>query len=65
MGATEGSMGSSVVSRADPPAETAKFIANPTTKVFDENDREIAPGSDQIGMIANGASPRWATTRTR
>jgi acyl-CoA synthetase (AMP-forming)/AMP-acid ligase II len=54
MGATEGSMGSSVVSRAAPPGETAKFIANPTTKVFDENDREIAPGSDQIGMIANG-----------
>jgi 3-oxocholest-4-en-26-oate---CoA ligase len=54
MGATEGGMGTAVVSREAPPGETAKFIANPTTKVFDENDREIAPGSDQIGMIANG-----------
>jgi fatty-acyl-CoA synthase len=54
MGATEGGMATAVVSRESPPGETAKFIANPTTKVFDENDKEIAPGSDQIGMIANG-----------
>lgn len=54
MGATEGSMASSVVSRAAPPGETAKFIANPTTNVFDENDQEVEPGSDRIGMIANG-----------
>ncbi len=54
MGATEGGMATAVVSRAAPPGETAKFIANPTTKVFDEHDKEIAPGSDQIGMIANG-----------
>jgi fatty-acyl-CoA synthase len=54
MGATEGSMGTSVVSRALPPGETAKFLANPTTKVFDEDDQEILPGSDKIGMIANG-----------
>ena len=56
MGATEGGMGASVVSRAAPPGETAKFMANPTTKVFDENDQEIAPGSDKIGMIANGGA---------
>ncbi|MFI4976664.1 MAG: acyl-CoA synthetase [Caulobacterales bacterium] len=54
MGATEGAMAASVVTRDAPPGETAKFIANPTTKVFGEDDREIQPGSDEIGMIANG-----------
>jgi fatty-acyl-CoA synthase len=56
MAATEGGMGISVVSRAVPPGETARFVRNPTTKVFDEFDREIEPGSDRIGMIANGAA---------
>jgi fatty-acyl-CoA synthase len=54
MGSTEGSMGSSLVSRALPPGETARFVRNPTTKVFNDRDEEVAPGSDEIGMIANG-----------
>ena len=54
MGSTEGSMGSSVVSRELPPGETARFAKNPTTKVFNERDEEVRPGSDEIGMIANG-----------
>jgi 3-oxocholest-4-en-26-oate---CoA ligase len=54
MGSTEGSMGSSVVSRAMPPGETARFEKNPTTKVFNDRDEEVRPGSDEIGMIANG-----------
>jgi fatty-acyl-CoA synthase len=54
MGSTEGSMGSNVVSRAAPPGETARFERNPTTKVFNDRDEEVAPGSDEIGMIANG-----------
>jgi fatty-acyl-CoA synthase len=54
MGSTEGSMGSSVVSRDAPPGETARFMSNPTTKVFNERDEEVQPGSDEIGMIANG-----------
>jgi acyl-CoA synthetase (AMP-forming)/AMP-acid ligase II len=54
MGSTEGSMGSSVVSRAAPPGETARFTKNPATKVFNERDEEVTPGSDEIGMIANG-----------
>jgi fatty-acyl-CoA synthase len=29
-------------------------MANPTTKVFNERDEEVKPGSDEIGMIANG-----------
>ena len=54
MGSTEGSMGSSIVSRAMPPGDTAKFATNPTTKVFNDRDEEVQPGSDEIGMIANG-----------
>ena len=54
MGSTEGSMGSSTVSRAAPPGETARFEKNPTTKVFNDRDEEVAPGSDEVGMIANG-----------
>ncbi len=54
MGSTEGSMGSSVMSRATPPGETARFMRNPTTKVFNDRDEEVTPGSDEIGMIANG-----------
>lgn len=53
-GSTEGSMGKSVVSRTLPPGETARFQLNETTRVFDENDEEIEPGSDKIGMIGNG-----------
>jgi fatty-acyl-CoA synthase len=54
MGSTEGSMGVSIASRTSAGAQTAKFKANATTKVFDENDREIPPGSDKIGLLANG-----------
>jgi len=54
MGSTEGSMGSSVTSRAAPPGDTARFQKNLTTKVFNDRDEEVVPGSDEIGMIANG-----------
>jgi 3-oxocholest-4-en-26-oate---CoA ligase len=54
MAATEGAMATSVVSRASPPVDTANFARNPLTKVFDDNDREILPGSETIGMIAAG-----------
>ena len=29
-------------------------MSNPTTKVFNDRDEEVQPGSDEIGMIANG-----------
>ena len=56
MSSSEGGMGGSVVSRANPPGETARFTFSPTTKVFDENDQEVLPGSGKIGMIANGGT---------
>ena len=55
MGSTEGGMGSSVVSRANPPGETARFMPNPGVKVFDGLDREVTPGSDETGMVASAA----------
>jgi fatty-acyl-CoA synthase len=54
MGSSEGGMGTAVVSRANPPSETARFAFNLTTRVFDENDEEVVPGSDTTGMIASG-----------
>ena len=53
LGSTEGGMGQSTV-RAGTSAETAKFKLNPTTKVITEDGREVAPGSGEIGLVANG-----------
>ena len=55
MGSSEGSMGMQVSMRGLP-IETAKFSQNPTTKVFTEDDREVQPGSGEVGMVAAGGS---------
>ncbi len=52
MGSSEGSMAQSLTTRANA-AETAQFQLNPTSKVFTSDDSEVAPGSGEIGMIAN------------
>jgi fatty-acyl-CoA synthase len=54
MASSEGVMGFSTVSRATAPGDTARFTRNPTTKVFNDRDEEVQPGSDEVGMIANG-----------
>ena len=54
MGATEGGMATSIVSRAAPPTATALFQKNASTKVFKDDGTEVEPGSDDIGMVANG-----------
>ncbi len=46
-------MGNSISMKGLPPS-TAKFSRNPTTKVFTEDDREVVPGSGEIGMVAAG-----------
>ena len=56
MGSTEGGMGSSVVSRANPPGDTARFMPGAGVKVFDTEGREVTPGSDEIGMIASAGN---------
>jgi fatty-acyl-CoA synthase len=53
LGSTEGGMGQSTV-RAGTNAETAKFKLNPTTKVITDDGREVQPGSNEVGMVANG-----------
>ena len=53
LGSTEGGMGQSTV-RAGMSAETARFKLNPTTKVITEDGREVAPGSGEVGLVANG-----------
>ena len=53
LGSTEGGMGRSLTTR-DNIGETAKFEMMESTKVFDENDQEVAPGSGVVGMIAQG-----------
>jgi len=53
IGSSEGSMGNQVTMRGVP-TETAKFSMNPTTRVFKDDDTEVAPGSDDIGMVAAG-----------
>jgi fatty-acyl-CoA synthase len=55
MGSTEGAMGSQVTTRGNL-GRTAKFAMNPTTKVFTEDGREVAPGSGEAGMVANGGN---------
>lgn len=51
MGSTEGGIGSQTTTR-DSGNDTAVFVPNPATKVFDELDQEIEPGSDKVGMLA-------------
>ena len=44
-------MGGSVTSR-DAPTETASFVLNEGVRVFDEDDREVQPGSGRMGVVA-------------
>jgi fatty-acyl-CoA synthase len=42
------------MNRQTPESETARFEMNETTKVFNDQDEEVEPGSGEIGMVANG-----------
>ncbi|MFZ4721269.1 MAG: AMP-binding protein, partial [Ilumatobacteraceae bacterium] len=55
IGSSEGSMGNSISMKGVPPS-TAKFTRNPTTKVFTEDNREVQPGSEEVGMVAAGGA---------
>jgi fatty-acyl-CoA synthase len=55
MGSSEGSMGTQITMRGVD-TETAKFQQMPTTKVFTDDDREVRPGSDEVGMVAAGGN---------
>jgi 3-oxocholest-4-en-26-oate---CoA ligase len=55
LGSSEGGMGMAI-STKDDAATTATFSLLPDTKVFDEDDQEIGPGSGQIGRVASPAT---------
>ena len=55
MGSTEGTMGTQI-SMKGMTADTATFAQAPTTKVFTDDDREVEPGSDDVGMVAAGGN---------
>src|SRR3546814_19935798 len=56
MGASEGSMATSVVTRSTPASETAVFQKNPQTRVFKADGSEVEPGSTEMGLVANGGT---------
>jgi fatty-acyl-CoA synthase len=56
MGATEGPMAIEISNRQSPPAPTARFASLPDTRLFDENDQAISPGSNTPGYIAIGGA---------
>jgi acyl-CoA synthetase (AMP-forming)/AMP-acid ligase II len=55
IGSSEGGMGTQVTMKGMP-AETAKFAKTPTTRVFTDDDREVQPGSEEVGMVAAGGN---------
>ena len=55
MGSSEGSMGTQITMKGMS-MDTAKFTQMPTTKVFTDDDREVVPGSDEVGMVAAGGN---------
>ena len=55
IGSSEGSMGTQITMKGVP-TETAKFTKTPETKVFTDDDREVQPGSDDVGMVAAGGN---------
>lgn len=55
MGSSEGSMGTQITMKGLS-TETAKFTQMPTTKVFKDDDTEVVPGSDEVGMVAAGGN---------
>ena len=56
MASTEASMGQSIFTK-DRQTDTASFSMGENTKVFTDDDREVAPGSDEIGMLAVAETP--------
>ena len=55
MAASEGAMGQSVHRRGSS-STTGRFSVGPMTKVFDEDDREVEPGSGAVGRVAVAGS---------
>jgi fatty-acyl-CoA synthase len=52
MGSSEGAMAQSITTR-ESVVQTAKFQLSEAAKVFTEDDREVEPGSGEVGMVAH------------
>ncbi len=55
MGSTEGGMGSNVTTR-EMDSNTAKFELSDGVRVFTEDDREVVPGSGEMGLLATSGN---------
>lgn len=55
LGSSEATGIGMMISTAGAALETAKFQLNPSTRVFTEDGRAVAPGSGEIGMVAVAA----------
>jgi fatty-acyl-CoA synthase len=55
IGSTEGSIGSNVTLKGVT-NETALFTRDDATKVFTDDDREVVPGSGEVGRVASGGN---------
>lgn len=54
LGSSEGVGFATSVSRRDAPARTARFALGPNARVFTEDGRAVAAGSDERGLLAVG-----------
>jgi acyl-CoA synthetase (AMP-forming)/AMP-acid ligase II len=56
LGSSEGVGFANAITTADSKGETAKFAIGPETKVFTDDDREVQPGSGEVGHLAVGGN---------
>jgi fatty-acyl-CoA synthase len=54
LGSSEGVGFANAITTTDSKGETAKFAIGPETKVFTDDDREVQPGSGDVGHLAVG-----------
>jgi 3-oxocholest-4-en-26-oate---CoA ligase len=53
LGSSEGGMGYSIVDAHTQNLSTARFMANPSTRVFTDDWHDVEPGSGESGMVAS------------
>jgi 3-oxocholest-4-en-26-oate---CoA ligase len=56
LGSSEGVGFANAITTTDSKGETAKFSVGPNTKVFTDDDREVKPGSGEVGYLAVGGN---------
>ena len=56
LGSSEGVGFANAITTTDSKGETAKFSVGPNTKVFTDDDRDVKPGSGEVGYLAVGGN---------